>query len=84
MLESLRPEGEQRLAGVDATHAWVVLWCGKQVWIGLDPTNGIFAGKDHILLAEGRDDADVVPLDVVIWSGADHSLSVAVDVVPVE
>ena len=82
-LRTVPPPGEVRLAGADATHAWVSVWCGAQGWVGLDPTNGIFAGADHIVLAEGRDYADVAPLDGVIWSAADHSLSVAVDVLPV-
>ena len=78
------PAGQARLEGADATHAWVSVWCGPAGWIGLDPTNGIIAATDHIILAEGRDYADVAPLDGIIWSHADHSLSVAVDVVPVE
>ena len=78
------PAGQKRLEGADATHAWVSVWCGPAGWVGLDPTNGIMAGADHIILAIGRDYADVAPLDGIIWSHADHSLSVAVDVVPVE
>lgn len=83
-LRTVPPPGERRLEGADATHAWVSLWCGPNGWIGLDPTNGILAGTDHVVLAEGRDYADVAPLDGIIWSGAGHALSVAVDVVPVE
>lgn len=82
-LRTVPPEGETRLEGADATHAWVSVWCGEHGWIGLDPTNGIRTGTDHIVLAKGRDYADVAPLDGIIWSGAGHSLCVAVDVVPV-
>lgn len=77
------PPGQERLEGADATHAWVSVWCGAAGWVGFDPTNGIRAGSDHVRMAEGRDYADVAPLDGIIWSGAGHSLSVAVDVVPV-
>lgn len=78
------PPGRARLEGADATHAWVDVWCGPQTgWIGLDPTNGIPAGEDHIVLAVGRDYADVSPLDGVIVASAGHSLVVKVDVVPV-
>ena len=35
-------------------------------WVGLDPTNKILVGDDHIILAEGRDYADVSPIDGVI------------------
>lgn len=78
------PPGRPRLEGADATHAWVELWCGPETgWIGLDPTNGIPAGEDHLVLAIGRDYADVSPLDGVIVASAAHSLEVKVDVVPV-
>ncbi|MBS7804159.1 transglutaminase family protein [Rhizobiales bacterium TNE-4] len=82
-LRTVPPEGEMRLEGADATHAWVSVWCGRDGWIGLDPTNGILAAMDHIVLAMGRDYADVAPLDGIIWSGSGHSLHVAVDVVPI-
>jgi transglutaminase-like putative cysteine protease len=78
------PPGQKRLEGADTTHAWVAVWCGPAGWIGLDPTNGVRVSHDHIILAEGRDYADIAPLDGIIWSSASHSLSVSVDVVPVE
>ncbi len=78
------PPGRPRLQGADATHAWVSLWCGPQLgWIGLDPTNGIPVGPDHIVLAAGRDYADVSPVDGVILGSGAQKLQVAVDVVPV-
>jgi transglutaminase-like putative cysteine protease len=79
------PEGSPRLEGADATHAWVEVWCGEATgWIGLDPTNGIAAGDDHIVLAVGRDYADVSPLDGVIFAYGDHGVEVKVDVIPLE
>lgn len=82
-LRTQPPPGQPRLAGADATHAWVSLWCGAAVgWRGLDPTNGIAAGGDHLALAFGRDYADVSPVDGVIVAAGDHTLSVSVDVVP--
>ena len=75
------PPGQPRLEGADATHAWVSLWCGEEVgWQGLDPTNALRTGLDHIELALGRDYADVSPVDGVIVASGGHSLSVAVDV----
>ena len=45
-----------RLEGSDAMHAWVNVWCGAKIgWLGLDPTNAVAAGNDHIVLAIGRD-----------------------------
>lgn len=77
------PPGRERLEGADATHAWVEVWCGGEAgWVGLDPTNGIVAGEDHLVLAIGRDYSDVSPLDGVIVASGAHSLTVAVDVIP--
>jgi len=84
-LRTVPPEGQPRLEGADATHAWVEVWCGPEAgWIGLDPTNAIPAGDDHIILAIGRDYADVAPVDGVIVASGDHTLAVGVDVIPVE
>jgi transglutaminase-like putative cysteine protease len=65
------PAGQARLEGADETG-----------WVGLDPTNGIVAGEDHLVLAIGRDYSDVSPLDGVIIASGAHSLTVAVDVIP--
>lgn len=57
------PEGEARLEGADAMHAWVHIWCGAETgWIEYDPTNGIYAVHDHIVIARGRDYSDVSPV----------------------
>lgn len=77
------PPGRERLVGADATHAWVEIWAGSEIgWIGYDPTNGIEVGDDHIILARGRDYADVAPVDGVIVTSGGHTVDVAVDVVP--
>jgi transglutaminase-like putative cysteine protease len=79
-----QPGGVQ-LEGADAMHAWVQVWCGEEAsWIGLDPTNGILAGDDHVVLAVGRDYADVAPLDGVIFASGGQRLEVSVQVVPVQ
>ncbi|MFG1463737.1 transglutaminase family protein [Xanthobacter sp. DSM 24535] len=84
-LRTVPAPGQERLAGSDATHAWAEVWCGEEIgWIGLDPTNSIAAGNDHIILAIGRDYSDVAPVDGVIVASGDHILAVGVDVVPVE
>jgi transglutaminase-like putative cysteine protease len=82
-LRTIPPPGEARLAGADATHAWVSLWCGpEQGWLGFDPTNAIMAQDDHIVLALGRDYADVAPIDGIILSPGEQTLTVEVDVIP--
>jgi transglutaminase-like putative cysteine protease len=82
-LRTVPPEGEARLTGADATHAWAMLWCGPaRGWIGFDPTNGIVMAGDHILVAMGRDYADVAPVDGIFVGAGDQALTVCVDVVP--
>ena len=75
---------EDKLEGAGAMHAWVLVGCGDDVgWRGLDPTNGIFAGDDHVVLAIGRDYADVAPIDGVIFASGGQRLEVSVSVTPV-
>jgi transglutaminase-like putative cysteine protease len=83
-IRTIPPPGKPRLEGADATHAWVSVWCGTEIgWLGVDPTNAIDAGNDHIVLAVGRDFSDVSPIyGVFVGSGA-QELEVGVDVVPV-
>lgn len=80
-LETIPPPGKPKLAGADASHAWVSLFVPDLGWIDLDPTNNIFAGESHITLAWGRDYSDVAPVKGVVMGGGHHSLTVEVDVV---
>ena len=65
-------------------HAWVLVWCGAEAgWIGLDPTNGVLAGDDHVVLAIGRDYTDVAPIDGVIVASGGQRIDVSVNVMPV-
>jgi len=84
-LRTIPPPGQPRLQGADATHAWVSVWCGSALgWIGFDPTNDLVVANDHIILAVGRDFADVSPVDGVIVGARKQKLNVAVDVLLVE
>lgn len=84
-LRTIPPPGQKRLQGADATHAWVSIWCGEGLgWVGLDPTNNIIAANDHIIVARGRDYADVSPIDGVIIGSGGQSIDVKVDVEPLE
>ena len=83
-IRTVPPPGKARLAGADASHAWVSVWCGQEFgWLGLDPTNAIPVGDDHIVIATGRDYSDAAPVEGVILSSGGQKLDVAVDVVPV-
>ncbi|ATE61545.1 transglutaminase family protein [Thauera sinica] len=77
------PPGQPRLAGADASHAWVAAWCPGLGWVEVDPTNDVRPGTGHITLAWGRDYGDVCPLRGVILGGGGHSVEVAVTVMPV-
>jgi transglutaminase-like putative cysteine protease len=84
-LRTIPPPGKPRLQGADATHAWVLLWCGDELgWIGFDPTNDLLVENNHIVLGVGRDFSDVSPVDGIIVGSRKQKLGVAVDVVVVE
>ncbi len=85
------PPGQQRLIGVDASHAWLSVYCPLPAdgpatwtagsWVDVDPTNNQIPSTKHITLAWGRDYDDVSPIKGVILGGGDHSVAVGVDVV---
>ncbi|SFP92471.1 transglutaminase family protein [Sphingomonas rubra] len=84
-IRTIPPPGQERLVGADATHAWVLLWCGPaRGWIGLDPTNGIWMAGDHVVVAVGRDYAEIAPVDGVVLGAGAQGMAVSVDVAPVE
>jgi transglutaminase-like putative cysteine protease len=75
--------GQERRRGADQSHAWVGAWLGERDgWVGLDPTNGIIVRDEHVVIAWGRDFADISPLRGVILGGGAHHLSVSVDLEP--
>lgn len=62
-LRTIPPEGQPRLVGADAMHAWVRAWLGPELgWVDYDPTNATFVGLDHIEVGMGRDYAEVAPV----------------------
>ena len=82
-LRTYPPEGQPRLEGVDAMHAWVAAWCGPvQGWVEYDPTNAQWAGEDYITVATGRDYADVAPVKGAIRTAGGQESAQAVDVIP--
>ncbi len=74
------PEGEARLVGADASHAWLSAYCPVLGWVDLDPTNDLIPSQDHITVAFGRDFADVSPVAGVLTGGGEHKVTVSVDV----
>jgi transglutaminase-like putative cysteine protease len=84
------PEGQPRLVGSDASHAWVSVYLPELPegarWVDFDPTNNRWGwhapGEDYVTVASGRDFGDVSPLRGVIHGGASHTLHVGVTVAP--
>lgn len=82
-LRTQPPEGDERLEGADAMHAWVRAWCGKATgWVEYDPTNGIWVNDQHIAVAHGRDYGDVAPVRGVVRTSGGQASKQAVDVIP--
>jgi transglutaminase-like putative cysteine protease len=83
-IRTIPPPGKERLAGADASHAWVSLWCGATLgWRDFDPTNAIAVENDHVVVARGRDYSDVSPVESMVLSSERPRLEVEVDVTPV-
>jgi transglutaminase-like putative cysteine protease len=60
------------------SHAWVEWWDGE--WVGYDPTNGIGVNNHHVVVAHGRDYADVTPLRGIFTGGSTLDLFVEVEI----
>lgn len=77
----LHPGGEHAAVGEPVrgeSHAWVEAWLGD--WWAFDPTNDVPVGERHVVVARGRDYADVPPLKGVYSGGGSQSLGVVVEV----
>jgi transglutaminase-like putative cysteine protease len=84
-IRTIPAQGKPRLEGADATHAWVSLWCGHAAgFVDLDPTNNLVVANDHIILAHGRDYADISPIHGIVLGAGEQEVDVGVDVIPVE
>lgn len=81
-IETVPPPGFIKLAGADASHAWVSLYCPGIGWIDMDPTNNLLPSMQHITVGWGRDYGDIAPIrGVVSGGGGTPAPEVAVDVV---
>jgi len=80
-IETLAPEGQERLLGADASHAWFSVYVPGWGWVDIDPTNDQLVSESYVTTAWGRDYWDVSPLrGSVEGGGSSHTLDVAVDV----
>ncbi len=76
------PAGMPRLAGADASHAWISAFCGPLGWVDFDPTNDAVVGNMHVTVGWGRDYGDICPIQGVFVGGGHHSMKVGVDMIP--
>lgn len=60
------------------SHAWVEYWSGD--WRAVDPTNDRAVGGAHVIVARGRDYADVPPLKGLYAGGHSEGLGVTVEI----
>jgi len=70
---------DSALRGDAAMHAWIEVMLPGMGWVGLDPTNRIYALDQHIRVAVGRDYLDIVPVKGV-YIGGDQTMTVNVSV----
>ncbi len=79
-IETISPEGVEKLIGADASHAWFSVFIPEMEWTDFDPTNNCLVSDQHITIGWGRDYADIAPMEGIILSSGSHELTVSVDV----
>lgn len=79
-IQTLPPEGEKKLFGVDASHAWFSVYIPGFGWADFDPTNNKIPNEEYIILGYGRDYLDIAPLKGVVQSSGNSMLGVKVNV----
>jgi len=72
------PKAQPGTTATGQSHAWVEYWAGS--WTPLDPTSGAPVGERHVVVARGRDYADVPPLKGIYHGAPDSAMDVTVDV----
>jgi transglutaminase-like putative cysteine protease len=73
-----RPEAGLGQAIAGQSHAWVEYWAGD--WVAADPTNQASVGEGHVVVARGRDYADVPPLKGIYHGAPSVAMDVTVEV----
>lgn len=83
-IQTLPPEGKEKLFGVDASHAWFSVYIPGLGWADFDPTNDKIPNEEYIILGYGRDYLDIAPLKGVVQSSGNSMLGVKVNVQSLE
>lgn len=76
------PPGQARLAGADASHAWVSIFLPGQGWVDIDPTNNLICSDQHVTVARGRDYSDVSLVRGAVTGGGSHDIMIEVTMTP--
>jgi len=79
-IETLPPEGEEKLVGVDASHAWFAVYIPSFGWVEFDPTNNQIPLNQHIVVGWGRDYYDLPPMKGIVYTSGKSKMKVAVDI----
>lgn len=79
-LQTHPQEGQEKLFGADASHAWFSIYIPSFGWIDFDPTNNKLPNEEYIILGYGRDYTDIAPLKGVVKSSGGSYLGVKVNV----
>lgn len=79
-IETIPPEGKEKLVGADASHAWFAIFIPGFGWVDFDPTNNQIPLNQHIVVGWGRDYYDVPPLKGVVYGSGKSKLKVEVDI----
>jgi transglutaminase-like putative cysteine protease len=72
------PAAEPGQTAVGESHAWVEYWAGS--WRACDPTSGAPVRERHVVVARGRDYADIPPLKGIYHGAPTSALDVTVEV----
>jgi transglutaminase-like putative cysteine protease len=72
------PKAQPGSTAIGQSHAWVEYWVGN--WTALDPTSLAPVGERHVVVARGRDYADVPPLKGIYHGPPDSDMQVTVEV----
>ncbi len=79
-IRTIPAEGQEKLFGTDASHAWFSVYIPDIGWVDFDPTNNKIPNEEYIILGFGRDYHDIAPLKGVVQSSGGSRLGVSVDV----
>ena len=72
------PGAEPGQTAVGESHAWVEYWTGS--WHALDPTTNAPVRERHVVVARGRDYADIPPLKGIYHGPPESDMEVTVEV----